>query len=159
MNFFILLLATGLGVGYFPFIPGTVGTILAILIHFFLSQIPFPLYEFTLLGLFFISCWISERAEIFFGKRDDPRIVIDEIFGFLITMIWLPKTLHSILLGFIFFRFLDILKPFPIHTLETKLKGGYGVVMDDVIAGLYGNMIIRLLISLNLVSGGLPIRR
>ena len=93
---------------------------------------PFPLYEITLIAFFFLSVWISENAEIFFGKKDDGRIVIDEMIGFFITMLWIPKTLSFIILGFFLFRFFDILKPFPIRRMERPLKGGYGVVLDDV---------------------------
>lgn len=70
--------------------------------------------------------------------------------GFFITLLWIPKAWLSIALGFLLFRFFDIVKPFPIRDLEKKLKGGYGVVMDDVVAGIYGNLILRLILLLNL---------
>jgi len=106
MNYFISLLATGFGVGYSPVAPGTLGTLIAIPVYYFLSAIPSPLYEITLVGFFFLSVWISENAEIFFGKKDDQRIVIDEMMGFLITMLWVPKATHFIVIGFFLFRFL-----------------------------------------------------
>ena len=145
MNYFILLLATGFGVGNSPVAPGTLGTLVAIPIYYFLSENPSPLYEITLIGFFFLSVWISENAEAFFGKKDDPRIVIDEVMGFLITMLWLPKTILFIILGFFLFRFFDILKPFPIRQWERRLKGGWGVVLDDVMAGIYANVVLHLL--------------
>jgi phosphatidylglycerophosphatase A len=145
MNRFFLIIATGFGVGYSPVAPGTLGTLVAIPIYYFLSDIPSPLYEITLIGFFFLSVWISEKAEIFFVKKDDQRIVIDEIIGFLITMLWIPKTTRFIIIGFILFRFFDILKPFPIRRLERRLKGGYGVVLDDVAAGVYANIILHLI--------------
>ena len=145
MKRFILLLATGFGVGYSPIAPGTAGTLVAIPIYYFLSDIPSPLYEITLMGFFFLSVWISENAEAFFGKKDDPRIVIDEVMGFLITMLWLPKTILFIILGFFLFRFFDILKPFPIRQWERRLKGGWGVVLDDVMAAIYANIILHLI--------------
>ena len=145
MNYFILLLATGFGVGNSPVAPGTLGTLVAIPIYYFLSENPSPLYEITLIGFFFLSVWISENAEAFFGKKDDPRIVIDEVMGFLITMLWLPKTILFIILGFFLFRFFDIVKPFPIRHLERQLKGGFGVVLDDVMAGVYANVVLHLL--------------
>jgi phosphatidylglycerophosphatase A len=144
MNRFFLVLATGFGVGYSPVAPGTLGTLLAIPVYYFLSNISSPIYEITLIGFFFLSVWISENAEIFFGKKDDQRIVIDEMMGFLITMLWVPKATHFIVIGFFLFRFFDILKPFPIRRLEKRLKGGYGVVLDDVIAGVYANIILHL---------------
>jgi phosphatidylglycerophosphatase A len=83
LNRFILLFATGFGVGYSPIAPGTCGTLLAIPVYIFFSAIPSPLYELTLVAFFFFSTWISENAERYFQKTDDPRIVIDEMMGFL----------------------------------------------------------------------------
>jgi phosphatidylglycerophosphatase A len=145
MNRFFLIIATGFGVGYSPVAPGTLGTLVAIPIYYFLSDIPSPLYEITLIGFFFLSVWISENAQIFFGKKDDQRIVIDEIIGFLITMLWIPKTTRFIIIGFILFRFFDILKPIPIRRIERKFRGGFGVVLDDVVAGVYANIILHLI--------------
>jgi len=145
MNRFILILATGFGVGYSPIAPGTLGTLIAIPVYYFLSTIPSPLYEITLIAFLFLSVWISENAEIFFGKKDDTRIVIDEMIGFLITMLWVPKTTRFIIIGFFLFRFFDILKPFPIRGLEKRLKGGFGVVLDDVLAGVYANIILQII--------------
>jgi phosphatidylglycerophosphatase A len=143
LNHFFLLFSTGFGVGYSPVAPGTLGTLIAIPVYYFLSAIPSPIYEITLIGFFFLSVWISENAEIFFGKKDDQRIVIDEMMGFLITMLWVPKATHFIVIGFFLFRLFDILKPFPIRRLERRLKGGFGVVLDDVIAGIYANIILH----------------
>jgi len=145
MKHFILLLATGLGVGYSPVAPGTLGTLIAIPVYYFLSNILSPIYEITLVGFFFLSVWISENAERFYGKKDDQKIVIDEIIGFLITMLWVPQTLLFVIIGFFLFRFFDILKPFPIRHLEKGFKGGFGVVLDDVVAGVYGNIILHLI--------------
>src|SRR4030042_4432684 len=100
MGYFISLFATGFGVGYSPVAPGTLGTLIAIPVYYFLSAIPSPLYEITLIGFFFLSVWISENAEIIFGRKDDPRIVIDEIMGFLITMLWVHSSAFSITVGF-----------------------------------------------------------
>ena len=145
MKHFVLILATGFGVGYSPVAAGTLGTLIAIPVYYFLSNISSPIYEITLVGFFFLSVWISESAEIFFGKKDDQRIVIDEIMGFLITMLWVPQTAILMVIGFFLFRFFDILKPFPIRRLEKKLKGGYGVVLDDVMAGVYANIALQVI--------------
>jgi phosphatidylglycerophosphatase A len=145
MKYFILLLASVFGVGYSPIAPGTLGTLVAILVYYFLSNIPSPLYEITLVGFLFFSVWVSGNAEIFFGKKDDQRIVIDEIIGFLITMLWVPKTIRFVIIGFFLFRFFDILKPFPIRRMERKLEGGFGVVLDDVMAGIYANIVLQLI--------------
>ncbi len=89
-----------------------------------------------------MSCWFCGAAEIIFSKRDSERIVIDEISGFLVAMGFYPPEPMYVLLGFILFRFFDIAKPFPIKKLET-LGGGYGVVADDVVAGIYSNLALR----------------
>jgi len=145
MKHFFLFLATGFGVGYSPVAPGTLGTLIAIPVYYFLSNIPSPIYEITLVGFFSFSVWVSENAEKFFGKKDDPRIVIDEVIGFLITLLWVPKTLLFVIVGFFLFRFFDILKPFPIRRLERGFRGGFGVVLDDVVAGVYANIILRVI--------------
>ena len=152
MNKFFLFLATGFGVGYSPVAPGTLGTLIAIPVYYFLSDISSPIYEITLIGFFFLSVWISENAEIFFGKKDDQRIVIDEIMGFLVTMLWVPPKVILIVIGFFLFRFFDILKPFPIRRMEKKLKGGYGVVLDDVMAGVYSNIVLQMILVIKLFS-------
>ena len=140
-----LFLAAGLGAGYTPIAPGTAGTLVAIPIYYFLSFIPFPLYELTILTFFFFSSWIAERAQGYWQKRDDRRIVIDEMMGYFLTMLWVPRTFVFIVLGFFLFRLFDVVKPPPIRLLE-KARGGYGVVLDDVIAGVYANVILHLTI-------------
>jgi phosphatidylglycerophosphatase A len=150
---FFLFLAAGFGAGYSPIAPGTAGTLVAIPIYFFLSFIPSPLYELTIITFFFLSSWISEKAQREWGRRDHPRIVIDEIVGFLITMLWLPKTTLFIILGFFVFRFFDIVKPPPIRLLE-RVKGGYGVVLDDVAAGIYSNIVLQIISYFTLSPGG-----
>ncbi len=152
MKYFVFFWATGFGVGFSPIVPGTMGTLVAIPVYYFLSSIPFPLYELTLLSFFFFSSWISGQAEQYWCRKDDRRIVIDEIMGFLITMLWLPRGFGLILLGFLLFRFFDILKPFPIRRLE-RAKSGYGVVLDDVLAGIYSNIVLHL-INLGIRSYG-----
>jgi len=153
MKRFILLLASGLGAGYVPSAPGTAGTLVAIPIFLVLSSIPFPLYALTILTFFFFASWISGEAERCWGKKDHPRIVIDEIMGYLITMLWLPRTILFIILGFLLFRFFDILKPPPIRLLE-RVKGGYGVVLDDVLAGVYSNIILQIIFYFAVSPGG-----
>jgi phosphatidylglycerophosphatase A len=140
----ILLFASGLGAGFSPFAPGTAGTLVAIPIELLLSPIRSPVYELTLLTFFFFSSWIAERAQNHWQKKDDQRIVIDEIMGYFLTMLWIPKTLLFISVGFLLFRLLDIVKPFPCRQLE-KVRGGFGVVLDDVFAGIYANIGLQLL--------------
>jgi len=144
MNRFILLLASGLGAGYSPFAPGTVGTLVAIPIVLLLSPIRSPVYELTIVTLFFLSSWIADKAQNHWQKKDDQRIVIDEMMGYVLTLLWIPKTLLFISIGFLLFRFFDIVKPFPCRRLE-KVRGGFGVVLDDVFAGICANITLQVL--------------
>ena len=143
MKRFFLFLASGFGAGYAPIAPGTAGTLVAIPLFLILSLISSPLYELTILAFFFLASWISGEAQRCWGRKDHPRIVIDEIMGYLVTMLWLPKTTLFIILGFFLFRFFDIVKPPPIRLLE-KVRGGYGVVLDDVLAGVYANIVLQI---------------
>ncbi len=143
LNWFILLFATGFGAGFSPIVPGTMGTLIAVPIYYFLSSIFSPLYELTLFAFFFFSSWVAGQAERYWEKKDDRRIVIDEIMGFLVTMLWVRKSPLFIAGGFILFRFFDILKPFPIRHLE-HVKSGFGVVLDDVLAGVYANIVLQI---------------
>lgn len=147
LNYFIIFIASGLGAGFSPVVPGTMGTLIAIPIYYFISSISFPLYELTLVAFFFFSSWVAEQAEQYWEKKDDRRIVIDEIMGFLVTMLWVTKTPLSIVSGFVLFRIFDILKPFPIRHLE-RVKSGFGVVLDDVLAGIYSNILLHLVLRL-----------
>lgn len=143
----VIFFSTGLYSGYIPVAPGTAGTIVAVPLYLALSRLPALSYGITVVAFLFMSCWFSRAAEIVFLKRDSGRIVIDEISGFLVTMGFLPPVPLYVLSGFVLFRFFDIVKPFPIKRLE-NLKGGYGVVADDVMAGIYSNLVIHICILL-----------
>jgi len=144
-NFLIKLFATGLGSGYLPIAPGTYGTIVAIPLYWVLRDLS-PLYYalFTVVFTFF-ACWVAHLAGPLLGETDSPHIVIDEIAGYLFTMFLLPHTFQSILAGFVVFRILDSTKPWPIRWFEDHIPGGTGVVMDDVAAGIIGNVLLLIL--------------
>ena len=142
----VILLATGCLVGYSPLVPGTTGTLVAIPIYFLLSRLSSLYYFGVLLGAIYVGIWASDRAEVLFQSRDCKYIVIDEMVGFLVAMFLVPPTVRNILLGFVLFRAFDIIKPFPIRTLEERVRGGYGVVLDDIIAGIYTNLVIQVLL-------------
>ncbi len=122
------------------------GTLVSIPLYLLLTTSTWPTYFFLLLLLTGTAIYLSRAAEILYAAKDPPCIVIDEVVGFLWTMLWVPPTLPGIILGFIFFRLFDILKPFPIRALQDKLPGGYGVVGDDVMAGIYSCLVLHLLI-------------
>ncbi len=94
------------------------------------------------------AVWVSGEAEKIFNKKDSGLIVIDEMAGLLVTMFLIPWNVKTLVTGFLLFRFMDIAKPFPIRRLESTLPGGWGVVGDDVLAGIYANAVLRVVIKL-----------
>ncbi len=145
---FIKALATAFGSGFAPFAPGTVGTVVAIPVYLIFSPLFWPLYLLSALALTFLAVYASHEAEKIFQKKDAPQIVIDEIAGFMWAMFLVNPTARHILLGFILFRLFDILKPFPARLFQNRLPGGYGIVMDDVAAGIYANISLLILLKL-----------
>jgi phosphatidylglycerophosphatase A len=143
-----LLLATWWDVGYCPKAPGTAGTIAAIPFFFLLRLLPLYGYLACVLALGLVACWAASEAERIFQEQDSQRIVIDEAVGFFITMTALPPRWSYLIGGFCLFRFFDILKPPPIRLVERKTKGGYGVVLDDVLAGIYAQISLRIIAAL-----------
>ncbi|BCR06163.1 phosphatidylglycerophosphatase A [Desulfuromonas versatilis] len=146
MRRFILFLSSNAGLGYSPFAPGTVGTLAGIPAFFLLAPLPPWLYLTTWLGLLFLSFWAAGEAGKIYGVVDDGRIVIDELVGYLATVAFLPFSWSAALLGFFLFRFFDIVKIPPARWFDQKLKNGYGVVLDDVAAGIYGAIALRLVL-------------
>ncbi|MBW2476025.1 MAG: phosphatidylglycerophosphatase A, partial [Deltaproteobacteria bacterium] len=104
---------------------------------------PWWLYLLTWLGLLGFSFWVADRAGKIYGTADDGRIVIDELVGYLVTVAFVPWSWTAALLGFFWFRLFDILKPAPANWCDRNLKHGVGVVLDDVVAGLYGALALR----------------
>lgn len=150
MRTFLLIVASAGGLGYAPVAPGTFGT---------LAGVPF-FWAFHLLqawsvaaclGAFVLlvaaACWIAGRAEEILRQHDSGKIVIDEVAGYVAATLFLDPSWHIILLAFVLFRALDIFKPFPASLIDRRLPGGYGVVLDDVVSGLYANLALRLLLS------------
>lgn len=144
----VMLLATGCYLGKVPFAPGTFGSLLGLLLCFFLSGIHIASAIFILVLFIGGAVWISHIAEKILNKEDPGCIVIDEMAGMMVTLIGLPFNLFTAVAGFVVFRLLDILKPFPVRILERQLPGGIGVVMDDVAAGIMGNIILRIVLLL-----------
>ena len=144
----VMFLATGCYIGNISFAPGTFGSVLGLLLCFFLSKIDFSIA--VLLTLIFILCaiWIANEAEKIIDLKDPGCIVIDEIAGIILTLSGLPFNITSVTLGFLVFRVLDIWKPYPIRLLENKFSGGIGIVLDDVAAGILSNVILRIFIKI-----------
>jgi len=146
MRRFVILCATWGGTGFSPFASGTVGTLAAIPLYLVLVRLPLPLYLLTVLAFTLFACWISGHAEDVFGEKDSGKIVIDEVAGYLVTMIAVPLSWQSVLAGFLFFRLFDIVKPQPARWFDRSLKNGYGVVLDDIAAGIYACAATHLLL-------------
>lgn len=130
-------------IGKSPLAPGTVATFCAgIPSAYFLSF--FPLIEGVIIVflLILLSFYVADRAEKELQRHDPPEVVIDELVGYLVTMIGLEATAKTLLLGFFAFRLFDIWKPWPVNLLQTRLKGGVAVVMDDVAAGFYAMALV-----------------
>jgi phosphatidylglycerophosphatase A len=143
----ILLAVTGAGVGYLPWLPGTFGTCLAIPLSLALNQLAsMALYSalIALLGFTALAIWSSGKAAVILGLKDPRAIIIDEIAGFLVANFLNQSGLSSLILAFVLFRFFDIVKPFPVSQFE-KLPGGFGIVLDDMVAGVYSLVILYLL--------------
>ncbi|TDI90260.1 MAG: phosphatidylglycerophosphatase A [Candidatus Dadabacteria bacterium] len=138
------LIATVFYVGLIPIAPGTFGTIAAIPLFYALSFTPLYLYLAITVLIILISVWASGVAEEIFGKTDPSEVVADEVCGYLVTMILVPVTLGNIFFGFLLFRLFDIAKPYPIRKFE-RLPGGWGIVMDDVMAGVYSCITLHIL--------------
>lgn len=145
MRRLVIILATWWGTGYAPVAPGTVGTIAAIPLVLLLSLLPLYGYLPCVLAIGLAACWAAGGAEQIFGEQDNRRIVIDEVVGLLVTMAAVPLTWPSLLVGLCLFRAFDIIKPPPIRLIERTVKGGYGVVLDDVLAGIYAQICLRVL--------------
>ncbi|MDH5298495.1 MAG: phosphatidylglycerophosphatase A [Desulfobulbaceae bacterium] len=146
MDRLIMLLATGFGAGYLPKAPGTWGTLVALPIHLLLVRLAPAHYAMVMAGLMVFGMLIAGSAEKIMDRRDPGIVVIDEIAGMLITLIGAPVHWLTMLIGFGLFRFFDILKPFPIRLVDQRFHGGIGIMLDDVVAGLYSLIILQLLI-------------
>ena len=142
----VMFLATGAFAGNIPIAPGTFGSIVAIPLCYLFSEINLYLAVIGMLLFIVLAIWIAQAAETILGKTDPGAIVIDEIAGMVVTLIGVPFDLTSVVSGFLIFRVMDITKPFPIRTLERRLPGGIGVVLDDVVAGIYSNIFVRLVL-------------
>ena len=142
-DYFLDIIATFFYVGYAPYCPGTAASFIAALIAFFIPEISIIYTVPFLIFLFFVGVW---STKIFAAKMklcDPSQAVIDEVVGMWLSLIFVPKNIWFYLLAFVLFRFFDISKVYPINKSE-KLKGGWGIMLDDVIAGLFTSGIVYL---------------
>ena len=151
-DFLFRLLASG---GFVSYIPakitgfkkftgsGFAGTVLALALVPFLPENR-TVFALSCLAFLPFSVWVADRASASYGTHDDPRIVIDEIIGYWVAILFLDRTPFNLLAAFVAFRALDTLKPWPIKKLETSFGGGFGIIIDDVAAGAGANLLARL---------------
>jgi len=143
-----VFVATCAHVGYAPVAPGTFGSLLALVLYYLIRRQQSTAIELGAIAVIvIIGLWSATEAEHHFGGIDPGPVVIDEVVGMLITLALHPVNIRGAIVGFFIFRVLDIVKPWPARRLEL-LPGGFGVVLDDVMAGVYGNVIVWGLVSL-----------
>ena len=146
------LVSTSLGIGYIGKGGGTVAAVAVCLCLYAIPQAGGGQLVFWLpiitLALTVLGVWSANEVEPHWGK-DDKKVVIDEVAGMLITMLFIPVSLSTLLAGLVLFRFFDIVKPLYIRRLE-KVRGGLGVMLDDVVAGVYANIVLQILLYLKL---------
>jgi phosphatidylglycerophosphatase A len=140
-----IFLATGFGSGLSPVAPGTVGTLVSLLLFIFVKDTGWPLLAICVVG-FFIGIWLCGRSSEKLGVHDHGGIVWDEFVGMWITMLWVPLSFSTLILAFLLFRLFDILKPWPIGYLDKRVHGGFGIMIDDVIAGIFANACLHLIL-------------
>jgi phosphatidylglycerophosphatase A len=140
----VIFLATGFYIGNLPFAPGTFGSLIGIPLSFAIAGMSLAPAMLCILIFSLFAIYIADTAEKLLKQKDPGCIVIDEIAGMTATLIGLPFNLITVVIGFIVFRILDILKPFPIRILDKRISGGLGVVADDVAAGIIANLLLRI---------------
>jgi len=138
-------LALGFGSGLIKTAPGTWGTLSAVPIYFAIAHTPLiqlPLFLSVIAVMFLIGCYLCGKTARDVGVHDHGAIVWDEIVGYLLTMAFVAPNLVNLIVGFVLFRFFDIIKPWPIKVLDRKVHGGFGIMIDDVLAAIFAGLIL-----------------
>ena len=131
-------------VGYFPIAPGTAGSAAALVLYAIVRWIGSPAVELAAIVVVGAAgVWAASLTEVALDRKDPGPVVIDEVLGMLMTLAFIPLSMSGILLAFVVFRVLDVIKPFPAGRLE-HLPGGLGIMADDAMAGVYGQLLMRL---------------
>lgn len=145
MNTILMAIATGFWIGNLPKAPGTWGSLAALLPWLLIRGLTLPVYLIVLLAVFIVGFFAAGSAEKILDRADAGPIVIDEILGMFITLTFAPDHPAAWILGFLLFRLFDIWKPFPVSWFDQHIHGGLGIMMDDVMAGLYAFVGLQLL--------------
>jgi phosphatidylglycerophosphatase A len=146
MTFLALVFASAFGAGFAPFAPGTVGSAVGLLLWMLLPQ-TMAVQAIAVVALFAIGSWSGTVAERHFGRTDPGQVVLDEVMGMLATLFMNPVGWRGALVAFLLFRVADVLKPFPARRLE-RLPGGVGIMADDLMAGVYANLALRVILRI-----------
>jgi len=136
-------LAFGLGSGAAPVAPGTFGTLAAIPLYLLLAPLPLWGYLLAVVAVSLLGIWLCDRTSRDLGVHDHPGIVWDEFAGYLVTMIAAPSGWLWIAVGFVLFRLFDILKPWPIRWIDRQVHGGFGIMLDDLLAGVFAALVLQ----------------
>jgi phosphatidylglycerophosphatase A len=145
----VIFIAQGAYAGRFPIAPGTAGTLVGVLLYLLMKGLSPGIYAVSCLLLFVVGTWAAGRAEELLGRKDHSSIVIDEIAGYMVSMFLVPPAWGFLIAGFLLFRFFDIVKPYPLNRLQ-DIRGGLGVMLDDIGAGIYTNVVLQLVAYLKL---------
>jgi len=137
-------LAFGFGSGAVPVAPGTFGTLVAVPLYWLLAGYPLWLYLPVTVLLFAVGIWLCDVTSRDLGVHDHSGIVWDEIVGYLLTMTALPRTVTWAIAGFVLFRLFDIWKPWPIRWADRRITGGLGIMLDDILAGIYALLLLQI---------------
>ena len=143
------MIASVFYIGYLPVAHGTLGSLASLVLYYFICH-DAVIMAAVILIVIILGFMTAGRVEKMFGEKDPGEIVIDEFAGMLISLYRLPPTMGYVVTGFLLFRFFDIVKPKPIQNLE-KIKGSMGIMSDDIIAGVYANMILQVVYIINLL--------
>lgn len=147
VRFAALTIATGAGAGYIPFAPGTFGSAAGLMLYGALRVCGQPWLDLVAIPVIYLTgVWAASMAERHFGHDDPGPVVIDEILGMLLTLLWLPVGWTGAFVGFVLFRIFDVAKPPPCRRAE-GLPRGWGVMSDDVLAGLYAHVALRVCVA------------
>lgn len=147
-----LWIAFGFGAGFVPKAPGTAGTLAAIPLVFLIARLPLPLQFLVWISFFVLGCIVCQRAADWLNEQDPGAIVWDEVVGYCFAMALLPLSLQTVVITFVLFRLADIFKPWPISWVEKRVKGGLGIMLDDLLAGLLVNIVAHGLVFFQLIS-------
>jgi phosphatidylglycerophosphatase A len=145
LSLLLTLIATGLGSGYSPLAPGTAGSVVGLALYWPLQRASEPLQLSILVVVFLVGVAAASHVARRVGQEDPGLVVVDEVVGMWVSLLFLPLTAVTATFGFVLFRIMDIVKPWPARQLES-LPGGWGIMADDLMAGIYANLLLRVVL-------------